>query len=151
MLPYCGVLVFTVMISRHFVFLVTCASGGSPVMQQLQRDKSWRVRYMAADHFCEVRNVAVTRSEGRTHPFHSCASDAGTASVEPPTWMLQLCDVVSKELVEKEMSASLVRLLKDTEPEVLHPRPCARSAWRRTPAQASKSEYLFELLPVGMY
>jgi hypothetical protein len=27
---------------------------GSPVMQQLQRDKSWRVRYMAADHFCEV-------------------------------------------------------------------------------------------------
>ena len=58
MLSYCGVLVFTVMISRHFVFLVTCASGGSPVMQQLQRDKSWRVRYMAADHFCEVRNVA---------------------------------------------------------------------------------------------
>ncbi len=30
----------------------------------------------------------------------------------------QLCDAVSKEVVEKEMAGSLVRLLKDTEPEV---------------------------------
>ena len=52
---------------------------------------------------------------------------------------MQLCDVVSKELVEKEMSGSLVRLLKDTEAEVCQPhsRASADDAranyWREEP------------------
>ena len=52
------------------------------MIRELQKDKSWRVRYMVANHFCE------------------------------------LCDTVSKDMMESEMTPALVRFLKDTEAEV---------------------------------
>jgi len=62
-------------------------------------DKSWRVRYMAAQHFNEVSHVVFARSSALT-------------------LRLQLAEAVGVELVREELIGQYVQLLKDNEAEV---------------------------------
>ncbi len=62
-------------------------------------DKSWRVRYMAANHFNEV-----------------CATVSGFFSITHLNW--QLAEAVGVEIVREELIGQFVQLLKDNEAEV---------------------------------
>lgn len=86
--------------------LIVIAKRLSPVevKEQLLRqikqsigDKSWRVRYMAAQHFNEVRQYLTKRL---------CTYDG------------QLAEAVGIEIVREELTAQYVQLLKDNEAEV---------------------------------
>jgi serine/threonine-protein phosphatase 2A regulatory subunit A len=64
-------------------------------------DKSWRVRYMAATHFNQVRNVCTYYWERRWNIY-----------------LPQLAEAVGVDLVRDELIVQYVQLLKDNEAEV---------------------------------
>lgn len=69
-------------------------------IRQTISDKSWRVRYMAASHFNEVRNSL----------FQHC--------MNVDRAYLQLAEAVGQDLVRDELIGHFVQLLKDNEAEV---------------------------------
>ena len=69
-------------------------------IRQTVSDKSWRVRYMAATHFNEVRSGSLAL--------------LGSLTFFPPH---QLAEAVGQDLVREELIGHYVQLLKDNEAE----------------------------------
>lgn len=79
-----------------------------PSIRSAVSDKSWRVRYMVADHFVEVCIIRAILS----------AIVCSHVSLFFSLSLLQLASAVGEEVVRDELVQAFVQLLKDNEAEV---------------------------------